>query len=57
MHFHASTLIASEANPKEVQAQMGHTSIKVTYDIYGHLFPEDIGSRRDRAQRIADLLV
>jgi len=48
-HFHASMLIASGASPKEVQVEMGHSSIQVTFDIYGHLFPEDEGARGQRA--------
>jgi integrase len=51
-HFRASILIASDANPKEVQKEMGHSSIKVTFDIYGHLFPEDVANRRRRAEQI-----
>ena len=26
-------------DPKKVQTIMGHASIQMTYDIYGHLFP------------------
>ncbi|MBV8162608.1 MAG: site-specific integrase, partial [Acidimicrobiia bacterium] len=32
-------LIAQGAHPKAVQEHMGHSSITVTYDRYGHLFP------------------
>lgn len=55
-HFHASQLIADGANPKEVQAEMGHRSIKTTYDLYGHLFEEDATGRRARADRLAAAL-
>ncbi|RUU96662.1 site-specific integrase [Mesorhizobium sp. M1A.F.Ca.IN.020.06.1.1] len=57
-HFHASMLIADNANPKEVQAELGHSSIQVTYDLYGHLFSdEDAGRRRqERSERLAGLL-
>jgi len=27
-------------NPKAIQTLMGHSSIKVTYDVYGHLFAD-----------------
>lgn len=37
-HTYASMMIAIGANPKYIQTQMGHSSIKVTFDIYGHLF-------------------
>ncbi len=56
-HFRASILIASDANPKEVQKEMGHSSIKVTFDIYGHLFPEDDINRRRRAEQIEAELI
>ena len=32
--------IAAGAHPKAIQARMGHSSINVTLDRYGHLFPE-----------------
>jgi integrase len=39
-HTAISLWIASGANPKVVQTKAGHASIKVTYDRYGHLFPD-----------------
>jgi len=39
-HFFASWLIASRSfSPKEIQTLMGHSSIVMTYDVYGHLLP------------------
>ena len=38
-HFFASQLIANGENAEYVRDQMGHSSIKVTFDTYGHLFP------------------
>jgi integrase len=38
-HFYASHLIANKETPSHVREQMGHSSIKVTFDTYGHLFP------------------
>lgn len=32
--------IAEGSHPKAIQARMGHSSINVTLDRYGHLFPE-----------------
>jgi integrase len=32
--------IAEDAHPKAIQVRMGHSSINVTLDRYGHLFPE-----------------
>lgn len=43
-HTFASLAIKSGANPKALQAMMGHTSIKITMDRYSHLYPEDYSS-------------
>jgi integrase len=40
-HAAASMFIESGMTPKRVQAIMGHSSIVVTYDTYGHLFSDD----------------
>jgi integrase len=39
-HTYAALCIASTADPYAVMRRMGHSSITVTYDTYGHLFPE-----------------
>jgi integrase len=41
-HTCAALLIAQGASPKAIQAHLGHSSIQVTFDRYGHLFPEDL---------------
>lgn len=41
-HTCASLLISQGAHPKAIQAHLGHSSIAVTMDKYGHLFPSDI---------------
>ena len=56
-HARASLEIESGANPKEIQKLIGHSSIKVTYDIYGHLFDAHNGRRANRANNIADTLL
>lgn len=38
-HFFASWLIEQNFSPKKVQALLGHKSMQMTYDVYGHLFP------------------
>jgi integrase len=38
-HTCASLLIAQAAHPKLIQARLGHSSITVTLDRYGHLLP------------------
>lgn len=37
-HLAASLLIDRGVGPKQIQHHMGHSSIKVTFDVYGHLF-------------------
>ena len=39
-HTAVALAIAQGAHPKAIQARMGHSSIQVTLDRYGHLFPE-----------------
>jgi integrase len=38
-HFFASWAIEEGFSPKRVQALLGHSSIQMTFDVYGHLFP------------------
>jgi integrase len=38
-HFFASWGIEQGFSPKRLQELLGHGSIKMTYDVYGHLFP------------------
>jgi len=38
-HTCASLSIAQDAHPKLIQARLGHSSIQITLDRYGHLFP------------------
>ena len=37
-HTHAALLIAVNTHPKLVQSRLGHSSIKTTLDVYGHLY-------------------
>jgi integrase len=45
-HFHASMLInpvgrgGRGMDPKEVQERLGHSTLAMTMDVYGHLFPK-----------------
>ena len=39
-HFFCSWLIDRGRPPKEIQTQMGHSSLVMTLDRYGHLFPK-----------------
>jgi integrase len=38
-HFFASWAIEQGFSPKRLQAMLGHSSIQMTFDVYGHLFP------------------
>lgn len=49
-HFYASRLIDGGASMKQVSDYMGHSSIKITADVYGHLFE----ASHDRARSIID---
>jgi len=49
-HTFASLLIDAGANPKAIQEFMGHATIQMTFDRYGHLMPgrrDEIRSRLD----------
>lgn len=39
-HTYASMLIGAGADPKIVQRRMGHSTISITFDVYGHVMPE-----------------
>jgi integrase len=47
-HTCAALLIAQGAHPKAIQAHLGHSSIQVTMDRYGHLFPDALEQLADR---------
>ena len=38
-HTHAAMLIRMGVQPKVIQERLGHTSIKITMDLYGYLMP------------------
>jgi integrase len=45
-HACASLWIEAGFNPKQIQKLMGHSSIKVTFDVYGHLFADADADQR-----------
>ena len=51
-HTHASLLIANGLHPKLIAERLGHSSIKLTMDTYGHLFE---GSDREAAKKMDQL--
>ena len=53
-HTAVALAIVQGAHPKAIQARINHSSVQVTLDRYGHLFPEldaDISDGLDRAFR------
>jgi integrase len=38
-HSYAAMLIAADGHPRAIMERMGHSSIQITLDTYGHLFP------------------
>jgi integrase len=45
-HACASLWIENGYNPKQIQRLMGHSSIKLTFDVYGHLFSDAEADQR-----------
>jgi len=53
-HSHVAALLAQGEHPKVIQTRLGHSSIKVTLDRYGHLFD---GLDVAAAERLNETLV
>lgn len=51
-HTSVALAIAAGAHPAEIQAQLGHTSIKTTLDEYGHRFPSQAREVADRLETV-----
>jgi integrase len=51
-HTHASLLIAEGVHPKKIAERLGHASIKLTMDLYGHLFERSDKEPADRMQKM-----
>jgi integrase len=47
-HTCAALLVAQGAHPKAIQAHLGHSSIQVTLDLYGHIFPDEMDRLAER---------
>lgn len=53
-HTFASYLIATGMNPKQVQTYVGHTDIRTTFNVYGHLLPGDVDTARDQLDALLE---
>jgi integrase len=55
-HTFGSLLIQAGVSPAYVQKQMGHRSIQVTIDVYGHLIPGENVEWIDALDRASEKL-
>ena len=53
-HTQASWLIAAGEHPKTIQTRLGHSSIQVTMDRYGHLMEGLDARTADRLDELAE---
>ena len=56
-HTFASLMIAAGVNAKALSTFMGHTSVTITLDRYGHLFPESESEAADLLDAYLELAV
>ena len=54
--FRASVSIAAGANPLKLSRELGHSSVQITYDTYGHLMKEDADKFAENASHVQRLL-
>jgi len=55
-HTHATHLPANGIHPKAAQERLGHSSVGITLDLYGHVLPgmqDDAAAKIDAAIRAA----
>ncbi|MCG0275623.1 MAG: site-specific integrase [Thermosediminibacteraceae bacterium] len=52
-HTHASLLLKAGVDVKIISERLGHSSVRITYDIYSHLMP---GMQRTAAEKLEQLL-
>jgi integrase len=55
-HFFASVMIEQNHQPKRLQEMLGHSSLTMTFDRYGHLFPAGDDERAKMAAATAFLV-
>ena len=52
-HTSATLLLSAGVQPHTVQRRLGHKSVQITLDVYGHVLP---GMQADAAAKLAGLL-
>jgi integrase len=55
-HTHATHVLANGIHPKVAQERLGHSSVGITLDLYGHVLPgmqDDAAAKIDAAIRAA----
>ncbi|NPV45147.1 MAG: site-specific integrase [Firmicutes bacterium] len=52
-HTHASLLLKAGVDIKIISERLGHSSVRITYDIYSHLMP---GMQRTAVEKLEQLL-
>jgi integrase len=52
-HTHATALLKAGVHPKVVQERLGHSSIKITMDIYSSVLP---GMQREAVEKLAEMM-
>jgi integrase len=55
-HTFASLMIAAGCNAKALSKIMGHSSISISFDVYGHLMPGGESEARERVDSYLDAL-
>ncbi|MEM7236215.1 MAG: site-specific integrase [Pseudomonadota bacterium] len=57
-HYYASKLIDKKKDAKFIQERLGHSSIEITFNVYGHLMKDREAAHRQTAEElVADLLL
>jgi len=53
-HSCAALLIAQGAHPRAIMKHLGHSSIAITMEVYGHLFPDEEDALADRLEALRE---
>lgn len=53
-HMHATALLRAKQSPRAVQRRMGHSDIKVTLGVYGHILADDDDTLAEAMEKIVN---